>query len=62
MLHWWQRPHVVVTCGDGEQTLGCPALYVSHLPVCDADDDNPPVSFVKFSPNGKYILAATLDK
>ncbi|GAB1286138.1 WD repeat-containing protein 5 [Apodemus speciosus] len=28
-------------------------------PPCD--DDNPPVSFVKFSPNGKYILAATLD-
>jgi hypothetical protein len=27
-----------------------------------SDDDNPPVSFVKFSPNGKYILAATLDK
>lgn len=26
------------------------------------DDDNPPVSFVKFSPNGKYILTATLDK
>uniref|UniRef100_A0A8C2XHQ6 WD repeat domain 5 n=1 Tax=Cyclopterus lumpus TaxID=8103 RepID=A0A8C2XHQ6_CYCLU len=26
-----------------------------------SDDDNPPVSFVKFSPNGKYILAATLD-
>ena len=26
------------------------------------DDNNPPVSFVKFSPNGKYILAATLDK
>merc|ERR1711924_177012 len=25
------------------------------------DDDNPPVSFVKFSPNGKYILAGTLD-
>ena len=25
------------------------------------DDDNPPVSFVKFSPNGKYILIATLD-
>ena len=25
------------------------------------DDDNPPISFVKFSPNGKYILAATLD-
>mmetsp|Transcript_19716 Transcript_19716/g.66274 ORF Transcript_19716/g.66274 Transcript_19716/m.66274 type:complete len:201 (+) Transcript_19716:455-1057(+) len=25
------------------------------------DDDNPPVSFVRFSPNGKYILAATLD-
>ncbi|CAH8841507.1 unnamed protein product [Trichobilharzia szidati] len=31
--------------------------YIS-FPV---DDDNPPVSFVKFSPNGKYILAATLD-
>lgn len=26
------------------------------------DEENPPVSFVKFSPNGKYILAATLDK
>jgi hypothetical protein len=26
------------------------------------DDDSVPVSFVKFSPNGKYILAATLDK
>jgi len=25
------------------------------------DDDNAPVSFVKFSPNGKYILTATLD-
>ena len=33
-------------------------LFMSSLP----DDDNPPVSFVKFSPNGKYILAATLDK
>ena len=30
--------------------------------VFTVDDDNPPVSFVKFSPNGKYILAATLDK
>lgn len=27
-----------------------------------SDDDNPPVSFVKFSPNGKYILAATLNR
>eukprot|EP00850_Spirogloea_muscicola_P008369 SM000044S16016 [mRNA] locus=s44:562974:565807:- [translate_table: standard] len=25
------------------------------------DDENPPVSFVKFSPNGKFILAGTLD-
>ena len=25
------------------------------------DDDNPPVSFAKFSPNGKYLLAGTLD-
>ena len=25
------------------------------------DQDNPPVSFVKFSPNGKYILAGTLE-
>ncbi|EDV18842.1 uncharacterized protein TRIADDRAFT_51237 [Trichoplax adhaerens] len=31
-----------------------------HTPLI-SDDDNPPVSFVKFSPNGKYILAATLD-
>ena len=27
-----------------------------------SDDENPPVSYVKFSPNGKYILAATLDR
>lgn len=27
-----------------------------------ADDDNPPVSNVRFSPNGKYILAASLDR
>ena len=27
--------------------------------ICD--ENNPPVSFVQFSPNGKYILAATLD-
>uniref|UniRef100_A0A183BY43 WD_REPEATS_REGION domain-containing protein n=1 Tax=Globodera pallida TaxID=36090 RepID=A0A183BY43_GLOPA len=26
------------------------------------DNENPPVSFVKFSPNGKYILAATMDR
>ena len=25
------------------------------------DDENPPVAFVKFSPNGKFILTATLD-
>lgn len=25
------------------------------------DQDNPPVSFVRFSPNGRYILAANLD-
>ena len=25
------------------------------------DDDNPPVSFVKFSPNGRFILAGLLD-
>lgn len=37
-----------------------PRAWVS--PSVPADDDNPPVSFVKFSPNGKYILAATLDK
>jgi COMPASS component SWD3 len=25
------------------------------------DDENPPVSYVKFSPNGKFILVGTLD-
>lgn len=25
------------------------------------DDENPPVSFVKFSPNGNFILVGTLD-
>ena len=46
---WWGSP-------PGSQ--GPPAA----TSVFHADDDNPPVSFVKFSPNGKYILAATLDK
>lgn len=40
-----------------------PSARASACPcVFHPDDDNPPVSFVKFSPNGKYILAATLDK
>lgn len=39
-----------------------PVPGVAAVSVLHADDDNPPVSFVKFSPNGKYILAATLDK
>lgn len=25
------------------------------------DDDSPPVSFAKFSPNGKFVLTSTLD-
>lgn len=25
------------------------------------DDENPPVSFAKFSPNGKFVLVGTLD-
>ncbi|KAB0360766.1 hypothetical protein FD754_004922, partial [Muntiacus muntjak] len=39
------------------------AGWPSRAPLClsSLHDDNPPVSFVKFSPNGKYILAATLD-
>lgn len=42
---------------------GGPGTAPARQPPCfHADDDNPPVSFVKFSPNGKYILAATLDK
>ena len=34
-------------------------MNVCTVPM--TDDENPPVSFVKFSPNGKYILAGTLD-
>lgn len=38
-------------------------VYVIPPPLSgSSDDDNPPVSFVKFSPNGKYILTGTLDK
>ena len=37
-------------------------VFDMELSTMISDDDNPPVSFVKFSPNGKYILAATLDK
>lgn len=47
--------------GDGELSCLSTLPRVSLSLFC-VDDDNPPVSFVKFSPNGKYILAATLDK
>lgn len=56
---------VAVASPEGpEQRWGFPARWARALPQppFPADDDNPPVSFVKFSPNGKYILAATLDK
>ena len=35
--------------------------YCQYFHIVFSDDENPPVSFVKFSPNGKYILAGTLD-
>ena len=38
------------------------SIRLFPLPSWSSDDDNPPVSFVKFSPNGKYILTGTLDK
>ncbi len=48
------------------------SVFCSHSRIWDTgsgqclktliDEDNPPVSFVKFSPNGKYILAANLDR
>lgn len=50
-LHFISQPRVV---------LGF--LKCNLTVFLSTDDDNPPVSFVKFSPNGKYILAATLDK
>ena len=47
----------------GDRELSClSTLSRVNLSLFCVDDDNPPVSFVKFSPNGKYILAATLDK
>ena len=36
-------------------------IHIVYVLYC-TDDENPPVSYVKFSPNGKYILAGTLDK
>lgn len=45
-------------CNGRQVHLGQKNISLVYIP----DDDNPPVSFVKFSPNGKYILAATLDK
>ena len=60
-------PTRMAPCGDGGLFPFLPRAQPwcsSHQPVSvsHTDDDNPPVSFVKFSPNGKYILAATLDK
>lgn len=54
-----------------EGTLICSSSYDGLCRIWDAstghcmktliDDENPPVSFVKFSPNGKFILVGTLD-
>ena len=61
-------PTWMVLCGDGGAvplpSSGLRPIARASARVCvfHADDDNPPVTFVKFSPNGKYILAATLDK
>ena len=49
----------MATKGQGH---GSEVEFYMELSTMISDDDNPPVSFVKFSPNGKYILAATLDK
>lgn len=54
-----------ILCEDTCLDIIYPFVFIYHGPRVAAfilDDDNPPVSFVKFSPNGKYILAATLDK
>ena len=49
------------------ETLYTPSSHtrtLTHGFTClpRADNDNPPVSAVCFSPNGKFILAATLDR
>ena len=42
--------------------LHCPFPGVFHNVLCArAPAENPPVSFVRFSPNGKYLLIGTLN-
>lgn len=36
-------------------------VSTGHCQKTLIDDENPPVSFAKFSPNGKFILVGTLD-
>ncbi|KRY19541.1 WD repeat-containing protein 5 [Trichinella patagoniensis] len=53
-------------------SLICTSSYDGAIRIWDAntgecvksliDEDNTPVSYAKFSPNGKYILAATMDR
>ena len=59
--------------GSSPLTLSSPAYVLLHCTLATPhsatgqclktliDDDNPPVSFVKFSPNGRFILAGLLD-
>ena len=60
--------HLILYTGSGLfYFVYCPTMVVNFVKNITLlkiflDDNNPPVSFVKFSPNGKYILAATLDK
>ena len=53
---YWSYVYAIVMCSRIWDTGSGQCLKTL------VDDENPPVSFVKFSPNGKYILAGTLDK
>lgn len=62
----WRLIYCIQNCNTDSLyfTIYCSRIWDTASGQCLKtliDDDNPPVSFVKFSPNGKYILAATLD-
>ncbi len=69
-LRWTLVRDVTQTDGDNMSTGVGVCICVSRIWDTGSgqclktlvDDENPPVSFVKFSPNGKYILTGTLDQ
>ncbi|TQE14301.1 hypothetical protein C1H46_000220 [Malus baccata] len=57
----FNRDGSVIVCSSYDGLCRTWDASTGHCTKTLIDDENPPVSYVKFAPNGKYILVGTLD-